>query len=156
TASRVGTATANQVATTTGSTATFNFNGGTLKASGNAGNFFQGSTVAPIIPIASIVKVGGAKIDDGGFAISILEPLQHDSSLGATLDGGLTKLGAGTVTLTNASTFTGPTVVSNGTLAVNGSLLRSVVTVQAGGTLAGTGATTNVTVNLGGAIAPGV
>jgi autotransporter-associated beta strand protein len=156
TASRVVTATANQSANSTGCSATFNFNGGTLRASGNAGNFFQGSTVAPIIPIASIVKAGGAKIDDGGFAISILEPLQHDSTLGTTLDGGLTKLGAGTVTLTAANIFTGPTVVSNGTLAVNGSLLRSVVTVQSGGTLAGTGATTNVTVNVGGAIAPGV
>jgi autotransporter-associated beta strand protein len=156
TASRVGTATANQSASSTGCSATFNFNGGTLKASGNAGNFFQGSTVAPIIPIVSIVKAGGAKIDDGGFAISILEPLQHDSTLGATLDGGLTKLGAGTVTLTAANVFTGPTVVSNGTLAVNGTSLRSVVTVQSAGTLAGTGATTNVTVNLGGAIAPGV
>jgi fibronectin-binding autotransporter adhesin len=156
TASRVGTATANQLATSTGSTATFNFNGGTLRASANAGNFFQGSTVAPIIPVTSIVKAGGAKIDDGGFAISILEPLQHDSALGATLDGGLTKLGAGTVTLTASNTFTGPTVVSNGTLAVNGSLGRSAVTVQSGGTLAGTGGVTNVLVNLGGAIAPGV
>jgi autotransporter-associated beta strand protein len=156
TASRVGTATANQVATTTGSTATFNFNGGILRASGNSATFFQGSTVAPIIPIVSIVKAGGAKIDDGGFAISILESLQHDSSLGATLDGGLTKLGAGTLTLTVSNAFTGPTVVSNGTLAVNGSLGRSPVTVQSGGTLAGTGSVTNVTVNLGGTIAPGI
>jgi len=155
TASRVGTATANQVATTTGSTATFNFNGGTLRASGNAANFFQGSTVAPIIPIVSIVKAGGAKIDDGGFAISILEPLQHDSSLGATLDGGLTKLGAGIVTLIATNTFTGETVVSNGTLAVNGSLGRSAVTVQINGTLAGTGGVTNVNVNFGGGISPG-
>jgi fibronectin-binding autotransporter adhesin len=156
TASRVGTATANQTAASTGSTATFNFNGGTLRASGNAANFFQGSTVLPIIPIVSIVKSGGAKIDDGGFAISVLEPLQHDTTLGVALDGGLTKLGAGIVTLTASNTFTGPTVVSNGTLAVNGFLARSAVTVQSGGTLAGTGSVTNVTVNLGGAIAPGV
>jgi autotransporter-associated beta strand protein len=155
TASRVGTATANQSATSTGSTATFNFNGGTLKASASAANFFQGSTVAPIIPINSIVKAGGANIDDGGFAISILEPLQHDSLLGATLDGGLTKLGAGTVTLIATNTYTGPTLVNNGTLAVNGLLGFSAVTVQTGGTLAGTGAVTNATVNVGGAISPG-
>jgi autotransporter-associated beta strand protein len=156
TCSRVGTATANQSTSSTGSTATFNFNGGTLRASGTLGTFFQGSTVLPIIPIVSIVKAGGAKIDDGGFAISILEPLQHDASLGATLDGGLIKLGAGTVTLTASNVFTGPTVVSNGTLAVNGSLGRSAVTVQANGTLGGTGAVTNVVVNIGGAISPGV
>jgi autotransporter-associated beta strand protein len=156
TASRVGTATANQTAASTGSTATFNFNGGTLRASGNSGTFFQGSTVLPIIPIVSIVKAGGAKIDDGGFAISILEPLQHDASLGVTLDGGLTKLGAGTVTLTASNVFTGPTVVSNGTLAVNGSLGRSAVIVQTNGTLGGTGVVTNVVVNIGGAISPGI
>jgi fibronectin-binding autotransporter adhesin len=155
TCSRVSTATANQVATTTGSTATFNFNGGTLKASASAANFFQGSTVAPIIPIATIVKAGGAKIDDGGFTVSVLEPLQHDAALGVSLDGGLTKLGAGIVTLTASNTITGPTVVSNGTLAVNGSLGRSAVTVQANGTLGGTGGVTNVVVNVGGAIAPG-
>jgi autotransporter-associated beta strand protein len=155
TASRVGTATANQLATSTGSQATFNFNGGTLTASASAANFFQGSTAAPIIPISAIVKAGGAIIDDGGFAISILEPLQHDTLLGAALDGGLTKLGAGTVTLTATNTYTGTTVVSNGTLAVNGSLGLSAVAVQAGGTLAGTGGVTNVTVNVGGAISPG-
>jgi fibronectin-binding autotransporter adhesin len=156
TASRVGTATANQSATSTGSTATFNFNGGTLRASGNSAIFFQGSTVAPIIPIVSIVKAGGAKIDDGGFAISILEPLQHDAALGTSLDGGLTKLGTGTATLTASNSFTGPTVISNGTLAVNGLLPRSAVTVQSGGTLAGIGIVTNVIVNIGGAISPGV
>jgi len=38
---------------------------------------------------------------------------------------------------------------------VNGSLGRSAVTVQSGGTLAGIGGVTNATVNIGGAIAPG-
>jgi autotransporter-associated beta strand protein len=154
--SRVGTATANQSATSTGSTATFNFNGGTLKASGNAANFFQGSTVAPIIPITAIVKAGGgARIDDGGFAISILEPLQHDASLGASLDGGLMKLGAGTVTLTAASTFNGTTSIALGTLAVNGSLGFSPVIVLTNATLAGAGGVTNVFVSAFGAISPG-
>ncbi len=155
TCSRVGTATANQLATATGSTATFNFDGGTLRASGNAANFFQGSTVPPVIPVNTILKAGGAIIDDSGFAISILEPLQHDSNLGGTLDGGLNKLGAGTVTLTATNTYTGSTLVNNGTLAVNGLLGFSAVTVQSGGTLAGTGGVTNATINAGGAISPG-
>jgi autotransporter-associated beta strand protein len=154
-ATRVGTATANQSTSSTGSTATFNFNGGTLKAGANSATFFQGSTVAPIIPIISIVKSGGAMIDDGGFAISILEPLQHDPTLSTTPDGGLSKLGSGTVTLTATNSYTGGTLVNNGTLAINGSLTASAVTVAAGGTLAGTGSVaTNVTVNAGGTIAP--
>jgi autotransporter-associated beta strand protein len=55
-------------------------------------------------------------------------------------DGGLTKLGDGTLTLTGTNTYTGPTIVSNGTLAVNnpGALFASVNIVV------GLGATLNV------------
>ena len=159
--SRVGTATANSQAgpasSGTNPAALFNFNGGILKARTNstAATFFQGSTVAPIIPITTIVKSGGAIIDSDTNALSLLEPMQHDSSLGASLDGGLIKLGPGVLTLTAANTYTGPTTVSNGTLAVNGSIATGAVTVQNGGTLAGTGALGGaVTVNPGGSIAP--
>jgi autotransporter-associated beta strand protein len=101
------------------------------------------------------VKLGGAIIDSDTNAISLLEPMQHDSSLGATPDGGLKKLGSGTLTLTAANTYTGPTTVSNGTLAVSGSLATGAVTVQNGGTLAGNGSLGGaVTVNVGGSIAP--
>lgn len=160
TATRVGTATANSQPgpTTNGNpSATFNFNGGTLRAAASSTNFYQGSTASPAIPITSIVQAGGAIIDSSNFAIAVLEPLQHDSSLGATPDGGLTKLGSGTLTLTAAGTYTGPTIVSSGTLAVNGSLADTSGTlVEANGTLAGTGSIGgNVTVNAGGAAAPG-
>jgi autotransporter-associated beta strand protein len=156
TANLVGTATANsQAGTVNGTAATFNFNGGTLKAKTNSATFFQGSVVAPVIPIATIVKSGGAIIDDGGFAISMLEPLLHDSSLGTTLDGGLIKKGSGTLTLTAASAYTGDTVVTNGTLAVNGSLGATALSVANGGTLTGNGSIGGtVTVAAGGAIAP--
>jgi len=161
-ASRIGTAVANSQAgpASNGSTpsATFNFNGGTLRASASSTTFYQGSTVAPVIPITSIVQAGGAIIDSSNFNITVLEPLQHGSALGATPDGGLIKQGTGTLSLTAASTYTGPTVVSNGTLAVNGSVAdTSGTTVENGGTLAGTGSVGgNVAVLAGGAIAPGV
>jgi fibronectin-binding autotransporter adhesin len=136
-------------------TATFNFNGGTLKARASSTTFYQGNAAAPAIPIVSIVKSGGAIIDTTNFNISILEALQHDSTLGATKDGGLTKLGSGTLTLTAGNTYTGPTLVNEGTLAVNGSLGGTVVTVATNGTLSGTGtAGTNVTVNGGGTLSP--
>jgi autotransporter-associated beta strand protein len=99
-----------------------------------------GSTAAPIIPIVTTVKAGGAIINDNGFTIGIGEILLHDPTLGTTNDGGLLKFGPGTLTLTRTNTYTGPTVVSNGTLAVSGVLAAaSAVTVDPGATLSVSG-----------------
>lgn len=125
---RVGTATANSQAGPPSSgvnpSATFNFNGGTLLANiqitNNPTTFFQGIGAGPAIPIIAIVKSGGAIIDDGGFAINILEPLQHDTNLLSTPDGGLTKNGSGTNTLSRNNTYTGNTTVNAGSLALSG------------------------------------
>jgi outer membrane autotransporter protein len=67
--------------------------------------------------------------------------------------GGLTKQGLGTINLTGTNTYTGPTSVMAGILAVNGSL-TSNVTVGAAGTLGGNGTITGLVTN-NGIIAPG-
>ena len=104
---RISTATNAQGAATTGSTGTFNFNGGTLKAGGNnTTDFITHRASSPNVPLSLIVKSGGAIIDSNGFSINSLESFQHDASLGATLDGGLTKNGTGTLTL-SATIFVG-------------------------------------------------
>lgn len=54
-------------------------------------------------------------------------------------DGGLTKLGNGTLTLSGISDLTGDTLVNAGTLQVNGSLASGNVRVNNGGTLGGSG-----------------
>lgn len=95
-------------------TATFNFNGGILLAKANSATFYQGALTGPPCPIASFVQAGGAIINDGGFSIGINEPLQS----GTVQDGGLTKLGVGTVTLNKANTYNGPTTIAGGTLAL--------------------------------------
>jgi autotransporter-associated beta strand protein len=90
---------------------TFNFNGGTLRAQANTAN---GSTFLQTLNTAN-VKVGGAVIDTNGANITIGQALLADP---VSTGGGLTKLGAGTLTLSGANTYTGPTLVSAGTLAV--------------------------------------
>ena len=122
----------------------FNFNGGTLQANGPApatlyGRFTTGLTAAN-------VQSGGAIIDSNGQTVWFAQSLVHDSSLGSTLDGGLTKKGAGTLELTDTNTYTGATTVAGGTLAVGvlvqpasgiGSLANSNITIDSGATLSG-------------------
>ncbi|MBR0783453.1 autotransporter outer membrane beta-barrel domain-containing protein [Bradyrhizobium iriomotense] len=61
---------------------------------------------------------------------------------------------AGTTILTAANTYTGPTTINGGALAVEGSI-TSGTTVNAGGTLSGVGTVGSVVINTGGALAPG-
>ncbi len=106
-----GTLTVPGIATTTGTngTSVFNFNGGVLRAAKASTTFMTGLSQAN-------VDAGGAIIDDNGFAITIGQALGS----GASPDGGLTKLGAGTLTLTGSSTYNGPTTITRGTLLLSG------------------------------------
>ena len=68
--------------------------------------------------------------------------------------GGLTKQGIGTLVLTGNNTYSGPTLVNQGLLAVNGSL-TSQVTVSNSGVLGGSGSIGALTAKSGGTVAPG-
>ena len=107
----------------------FNFNGGTLRATTSTTTFMQGLTAAN-------VQTGGAVIDSNGHNITIAQPLVAAGS------GGLTKLGAGTLTLTGASSYVGDTIVQSGgqlTLADNAQLRFVVDSVGAGNRITGDG-----------------
>lgn len=83
---------------------------------------------------------GGGTIDTNTFDTTI--------SQGITGGGGLTKIGAGSLTLTGTSTYTGATTVSGGKLLVNGSIASSSgTTVDAGATIGGNGTLGSTIVN---------
>jgi autotransporter-associated beta strand protein len=106
--------------------ATLNFNGGTIRPTASNATFLQGLDAAN-------VKAGGAVFDTNGFNITVAQPL-------LAAGGGLTKQGAGTLTLTGANTYTGATAVNAGTLQVDGSLAAgSTVNVAGNATLTGIG-----------------
>jgi autotransporter-associated beta strand protein/T5SS/PEP-CTERM-associated repeat protein len=126
-----------------------NLNGGTIVAIGANTTFMQGLD-------DTRVQGGGATFDTNGFAITVAQALVHDSNLGLTPDGGLTKAGLGELQLTGANTYTGPTFVNAGALNVAaGGSLTSNVTVTGPGTLRGSGTIDGV-VTVNGAFEPGV
>jgi autotransporter-associated beta strand protein len=88
-----------------GGNGTFNFNGGKLHARANSGNFLQAAH-------SITMKAGGAFINSEGNDITIAQTLANGG-------GGLTKLGAGSLTLSGNLLYSGPTIVSNGTLVVS-------------------------------------
>jgi autotransporter-associated beta strand protein len=95
----------------------------------------------------------GAIVDDGALVVDQAANGTLTASLGGT--GLLRKTGAGTLTIGSQPSFTGRTDVDGGTLMLAGSL-PSVVTVESGATLAGTGAVASATILKGGTIAPDV
>ncbi len=122
------------VASSTGTNCVFNFNGGTLQAQFNPGSpWFSNIQQANVL-------AGGAIIDSSSNNAAIAQPL-----LGASPNGGLIKLGSGTLTLSGINTFTGPITNSAGTLALTAgstyqgalSVNGGTVTVSAGNTFQG-------------------
>jgi autotransporter-associated beta strand protein len=91
-------------------TATLNFNGTVVKVTGNTttGSFINNFGNGEIN-----VQAGGAKFDTNGNSITIVQDLSGV--------GGLTKQGAGSLTLTGASAYTGTTTITGGSLVLGAS-----------------------------------
>lgn len=104
------------------SNATLTFNGGVLKALDGSQEFLDKS-------LACKISSNGAVIDTQEYAPTIQAELAHDESIGDTVDGGLTKKGAGTLTFTTMPTFTGKITVLAGAGNV---LLPTGATIAAG------------------------
>jgi fibronectin-binding autotransporter adhesin len=91
---------------------------------------------------------------DAATDLTVSAPLRNQSGDFGSAAGGLTKIGAGTLELLATNTYTGPTIVNEGTLEVTGSVAASTVTVN-GGSLTGTGTLGGVILNPLGTLAPG-
>jgi len=105
----------------------FNFNGGTLKSAAN-GIMNIGTDSKAVVNVLA----GGAIIDTAGYNLDIQQPLKHGT---AGTDGGLTKQGAGQLTLSGSNTFNGPITVSAGALLLTPAHQgTNVVTVANGAT----------------------
>ncbi len=98
-----------------------NFNGGTIVATAGDGAAVFFPALGPTVtPLKANVLAGGITVNDGGFGITIAQPLVN----GSGTDGGFPKMGGGSVTLAANETYNGPTRVNAGDLIVTGSILN--------------------------------
>jgi autotransporter-associated beta strand protein len=113
------------------------------------GNLVAGAS-ATTASISGLLNLNGQNL-----GISVGDgPLASDLVISAVINnGGVNKLGAGTLELTGNNTYAGPTTVSSGRLLVNGTQASSTVTLN-GGTLGGNGTIGPLSANIG-AVSPG-
>jgi fibronectin-binding autotransporter adhesin len=110
-------------ATTTASTINF-----------NSGTFVAGGSYSIPTQIATVVGSGGANIN---VAASRTLTISNTLAAGGG-SGGLTKFGAGTLSLTGANTFTGATRINAGSLSIGNALALQNSTLDLDGADAGT------------------
>jgi autotransporter-associated beta strand protein len=103
------------------------FNGGTLQANANNTNWVR-------VNGGTLIQSNGAIIDSQGYSVAMTTPLRHATNAGeAAIDGGLVKLGTGTLAFSEAATnnYTGITDIREGTIELRNS-------TALGSTLSGT------------------
>ena len=92
-----------------GGTASVSLNGGTLRGNQNQGDFLRNFN-----PGNTLIGTNGVTFDSNTFNLTVQSVLA-----GVAGDGGLKKIGNGTLALTAANLYTGGTVINAGTLNIN-------------------------------------
>ena len=144
-------ATLTQSATTSGSYQGWEFSkGSTVTVGGTSGSTISNTgTAGDHLDQAMTFNV--ASTGDTAPDLTVSVNLLNASGDNGNVAGGFTKTGAGTMLLSAANTYTGPTIVNGGMLQVGGSIAGTAVTVNNGGTLvvAGTASGSSATVSGG-------
>jgi len=122
------------------------FTGGTNTLELRAGSTITGNVVA--FSTADTLALGGS--GSASFDVSQIGSSAQYQGFGA-----FQKTGSSTWTLSGTNTAALPWTINAGTLVVNGTMANSTMTVNNGGTLAGTGTVGPTTINSGGTFAPG-
>jgi uncharacterized protein with beta-barrel porin domain len=120
------------------------FTGGTNALELQAGSSITGNVVA--FSSADTLRLGGTS--NASFDVSLIGTQYQNFGI-------FQKTGSSTWTLTGTNSAVLPWTINAGTLSVNGTMSNSTMTVNSGGTLAGTGTVGATTINSGGTLAPG-
>ncbi|MBR1587999.1 MAG: autotransporter-associated beta strand repeat-containing protein [Kiritimatiellae bacterium] len=155
-----------------GSVSALNLNGGTFAVKrifrsgatpGDTTINWNGGVFQPNADGQTSKDIAHVYVSTNGCVVNVTSTMTHtmafaltrDPALGAAADGGVTKRGTGTLSLTSAaSTFTGPVAVEGGTLAFAPKLTNDV-TVASGATLSVNGTAVLGSVSGGGTLAGG-
>jgi autotransporter-associated beta strand protein len=120
-----------------GSSGTYNLNGGTLIVSSisggsgtvafkfNGGTLMAGAGFSASLPMTLATRGGNATFDTAGYGVTLLGPLSGPGSL--------IKADSGTLTLAVSNTYSGTTLVSGGTLALGNSAALQQSTLDTSG-----------------------
>ncbi len=146
-------------------TNSFGFGTAALNIGADSFVYYNVTSSSPTLDIGELTGDATTGIGGGPTAGRTVTWRVGSRNTDATFSGGIingtgptaiTKNGTGIWTLAGASTHTGATTVSAGTLRVNGTTIGSPVTVQAAAALGGAGTITgNLTVQTGGILEPG-
>ena len=137
--------------------------GGTLASSGSSINngswVFDGATASLAATENSTVSAVNVRMQNGATVdVAVGKQLTVAGSITDAAIAGtssLIKTGSGTLALNGASTYTGPTTVSAGTLFANTSLTTTAITATAGAALGGSGTVGSVTMSAASLVSPG-